>query len=298
MTIKIALDAGHALYTAGKQTPNGIKEWVLNDKVRDKIVEYLRPYNVEIIHTDNNEGNIDESLSQRVKKYKSAGVSAFISIHHNAYTGSWNGATGVEIYTDKNPTNEDLRLADCIYGRLVNYTELKGRGIKQANFQVINQNDIPAVLIEGGFMDSTNDYNIITSKSGQDAYARAVAEGLIEYLKLEIISDSVQTTSTVNDDVRHWQTCAIADGFIFAKYGADGKWGKECEAVAKQAICKKRTTYKYKNLTKIVQRAVGVTADGLFGSDTKNAVVKFQKLVGLNPDGCVGLNTWKKILGV
>jgi N-acetylmuramoyl-L-alanine amidase CwlA len=98
--------------------------------------------------------------------------------------------------------------------------------------------------------------------------------------------------------VLEWQKSAIADGFKFPKYGADGKWGSECEAVAKQAVCKKRLTYKYKNLTKIVQKAVGVTVDGKFGNGTKNAVIKFQKLVGLKADGCVGLNTWKKILGV
>ena len=97
--------------------------------------------------------------------------------------------------------------------------------------------------------------------------------------------------------VLEWQKAAIADGFKLAS-GADGKWGKECEAVAKQAICKRRTTYKYKNLTKLVQKAVGVKVDGKFGKDTEAAVIKWQKLMGLTADGCVGLNTWKKILGV
>ena len=98
--------------------------------------------------------------------------------------------------------------------------------------------------------------------------------------------------------ILEWQKAAIADGFKFPKYGADGKWGSECEAVAKQAVCKKRLTYKYKNLTKIVQKAVGVTADGKFGNGTKNAVINYQKKKGLVADGCVGLKTWKKILEV
>jgi hypothetical protein len=34
-------------------------------------------------------------------------------------------------------------------------------------------------------MNSNNDYKVITSEAGQDAYARAVAEGLIEFLSLE-----------------------------------------------------------------------------------------------------------------
>ncbi len=98
--------------------------------------------------------------------------------------------------------------------------------------------------------------------------------------------------------VSEWQKAAIADGFKFPKYGADGKWGSECEAVAKKAICKKRVSYTNKNLTKLVQKAVGVKADGLFGNDTKKAVVAYQKKNGLSADGSVGLNTWKKILGV
>jgi hypothetical protein len=98
--------------------------------------------------------------------------------------------------------------------------------------------------------------------------------------------------------VREWQQAAIADGFKFAS-GADGIWGNECIEVAKKAICKKQLVgYKNKNLTKIVQKAVGVTADGKFGNATKQAVIGWQKLMGLSADGVVGYNTWRKILGV
>lgn len=183
--VKIALDAGHGLYTAGKQTPNGVKEWTLNDKVRDKVVAILSAYDCEIIHTDGDEGKTNETLAERLATYKKAGVAAFVSIHHNAYTGSWNDATGVEIFTDNNPTAEDTKLAKCIYERLVKYTGLTARGIKKEAFYVINQNTIPAVLVEGGFMDGRSDYKYITSDEGQTAYAKAVAEGLIEFLNLE-----------------------------------------------------------------------------------------------------------------
>lgn len=194
--VKIAIDAGHGLYTSGKQTPDGIKEWTLNDKVRDKAVELLRAYDVDIMFTDNNEGKTDESLASRLNKYKSAGVAAFVSIHHNAYTGKWNNATGVEVYTDNNPTKKDNELAKCIYNRLVNYTGLRGRGIKKCDFYVINQDTIPAVLVEGGFMDGTRDYKVITSEDGQTAYAKAVAEGLVEFLGLTKKSGGEAVTET------------------------------------------------------------------------------------------------------
>ncbi len=185
MSVKIGLDPGHGLKTSGKQTPDGIKEWTLNDKVRDKVVKYLADYDCEIIHTDGNEGNKDEKLSDRLSAYINKGCAAFVSIHHNANTGKWNNATGVEVFTDNNPTAKDNALAKCIYTRLVDYTGMKGRGIKKKAFVVINQNRIPAVLVEGGFMDGRADYKIITSDAGQTAYAKAVAEGLIEFLGLK-----------------------------------------------------------------------------------------------------------------
>lgn len=195
MAIKIALDAGHGLKTSGKRTPDGIREWTLNDKVRDKVVSLLSAYDCEIIHTDNNEGNTDESLAARLNKYRNAGVAAFVSIHHNAYKGIWGNATGVEVYTDRNATSKDTQLAKLIYNKLVKYTGLKGRGVKKENFAVINQNSIPAVLIEGGFMDNKKDYKIITSDEGQANYAKAVAEGLVEFLGLKKKAAPATTTT-------------------------------------------------------------------------------------------------------
>jgi peptidoglycan hydrolase-like protein with peptidoglycan-binding domain len=95
-----------------------------------------------------------------------------------------------------------------------------------------------------------------------------------------------------------WQKAAIADGFKFPKYGADGAWGDESVAVAKKAVCKKQLVYKNKNLTKFLQGQLGITADGKFGAGTKTAVINYQKKNRLTADGVVGLNTWKKILGV
>ena len=197
--VKIGLDAGHGLKTKGKETLNGIKEFTLNDKVCDKVTSILKDYECEIIRTDNNEGYTDESLSSRLARYKSKKVDAFVSIHHNAFGDTWNNATGVEVYVDKKATSKDMNLAQSIYNRLVKYTGLKGRGIKRENFYVINQNTIPAVLVEGGFMTNTSDCKLITSDAGQNAYAKAVAEGLIEFLKLKKKPSSLSSKKTLDD---------------------------------------------------------------------------------------------------
>lgn len=209
--VKIALDAGHGLYTSGKQTPNGVKEWTLNDKVRDKVVALLADYDCEIIHTDNDEGKTDETLSSRLSKYTKAGVDVFVSIHHNAFSGKWNNATGVEVFTDNNPTAKDKQLAEAIYNRLVKNTGLKGRGVKKCDFYVINQDKIPAVLVEGGFMDGTSDYKYITSDAGQTAYAKAVADGLIEFLGLKK-KKKTATTKTLYRVRSSWKDAQTQKG--------------------------------------------------------------------------------------
>lgn len=247
MAIKIGLDAGHGINTAGKQTPDGIKEWAINDKVRDKVVAFLSAYDCEIIHTDNNEGATDESLTSRLNKYRNAGVAAFVSIHHNAFTGKWNGATGVEVYTDNNPTAKDTQLATAIYNRLVSNTGLRGRGVKKAAFTVINQNTIPAVLCEGGFMDGTNDYKVITSDAGQTAYAKAVAEGLIEFLGLkkkavapakksvEEIACEVLKGKWGNGEVRKARLTAAGYNYTAVQNAVNALCGKKTTAPAKKS---------------------------------------------------------------
>ena len=113
------------------------------------------------------------------------------------------------------------------------------------------------------------------------------------FLLLEMKNGQAQQPTSENR-VLQFQLAALADGFKLAKYGADGMWGAETEKVAKSAVVKKRLTYKYKNLTKLVQKAVGVTADGLCGKDTVAAIKTWQKKKGLVVDGQWGINCWNK----
>lgn len=108
-----------------------------------------------------------------------------------------------------------------------------------------------------------------------------------------------ETIGIYKPTVLEWQKGAIADGFEFPKYGADGEWGKECESVAKKTICKKHSKpWQNENLVKIIQKFLGIEVDGKFGNDTKKAVITYQKKMGLTADGVVGINTWKKILDI
>lgn len=299
MSKKVALDAGHGLHTKGKQTPDGIKEWTLNDKVRDKIVAMLKDYDVEFVFPDNNEGATDESLGSRVRMYVKEKVDAAVSIHHNANTGKWDSATGVEVYVDRNAIDADLKLANAIYPKLVKYTGLKGRGVKRANFTVIYQNTVPAVLVEGGFMDNKNDHGVITSDDGQTGYAKAVAEGLIEFLDLKKVATPAPSTKHIYSLKEFVTDVQRTTG---AK--VDGIAGPETlsKTITLSAILNRKHPLVY-----YVQRrllALGYTevgkVDGIAGGKFTAAVKHFQRDNGCTADGEITARyaTWKKLLGL
>lgn len=95
-----------------------------------------------------------------------------------------------------------------------------------------------------------------------------------------------------------FQKAAQADGYQFIKYGCDGIYGNETAQAMKKCVVKKRTTYQYKNCTRLVQKLLGLEQDGLCGKLTDDAIRKFQKAKGLEIDGSVGPRTWEKLLGI
>lgn len=101
-----------------------------------------------------------------------------------------------------------------------------------------------------------------------------------------------------NRRVEEWQKACIADGYPAKDLKVDGYWGEQCEAAAEKCVCKKRLVYKYKNVTKIVQAAVGVEPDGYCGKDTDKGIRDYQEYVGLASDGNAGPKTIKIMLGV
>ncbi len=302
---KLALNAGHGKNTAGKRClkkldKNQTREWVLNSRICAKIEEKLKAYTgYDLLRLDDPTGAKDIALKKRTDAANKYGADFYLSIHHNAGVNGGIGG-GIETYVYTKASADSLAWQEELYKALMNHTGLKGNradGTRKANLHECRESNMPCMLIEAGFMDSKTDVPIILTDKFADEVAEACVEVIVTKGKLKKKATKTETVKKENK-VLIWQKAAIKDGFEFPKYGADGSWGAECEKVAKKAICKKRLTYKYKNLTKIVQSAVGVAVDGKFGADTKKAVEKYQKLLGLKADGVVGLDTWKKILGV
>jgi N-acetylmuramoyl-L-alanine amidase len=146
-------------------------------------------------------------------------------------------------------------------------------------------------------MDSEIDYPVITSDAGQTAYAKAVAEGLIEFLgltkKAAIPTPAPTATYTKKQCVKDIQT-------TLGGLTVDGICGSK--TLSKLPTISKNTNNKHA-IVKYVQKylnALGYNcgvADGIFGTKSHNAVLAFQKAKGLSADGIIGKNTWKKLFG-
>lgn len=95
-----------------------------------------------------------------------------------------------------------------------------------------------------------------------------------------------------------FQQAAQADGYKFSQYGCDGIYGNETAKAMQQCVVKKRSEYKYKNCTKLVQRLLGLAQDGLCGPNTDAAIRRFQQEKQLSVDGSVGPITWKALLNI
>ena len=119
-----------------------------------------------------------------------------------------------------------------------------------------------------------------------------------KYFPLAELKGEAAPAPAPQNRVLLFQQAALADGLKLAKYGADGMWGAETEQAARLAIVRRRATYKYKNLTRLVQAEVGVEVDGLCGQNTESAIKVWQKNNNLAVDGHWGVNCWKKWTGV
>lgn len=182
---KIAIGAGHGINTPGKRSPEGEREWSFNNKVVSAAIKYLNGYaNVSVIRLDDSTGATDVPLTTRTNKANNANADILISYHHNANTGNWGAWTGTETYYYPG-SSTGLALARAIHPSIVGAMGLRDRGIKSANLHMVRESRMPAILIEGGFMDSTIDIVKMRNNSVMDKTGKSLAGAIASYLGLQ-----------------------------------------------------------------------------------------------------------------
>ena len=185
---KLALNAGHHKYTAGKRChpdidPNQTREWVLNDRICDKIEKILAEYDgIEVLRIDDTTGETDISLADRTTKANNWGADFWLGIHHNAVGKKFDGG-GIVAYVYTVPGDVSLAWQKDLYNALIAETGLKGNRsnpLPKKNLHEVRETVMPAVLLELGFMDSTVDCPIILTEEYADKCAKAISEVIIK----------------------------------------------------------------------------------------------------------------------
>ena len=180
---KIWIDAGHGGFDSGA-VGNSLRE----KDVTLQLVLYTQSYleqhyqNVEVGLTRSTD--VFFSLSERAKRANSWGADIFVSIHVNAGRG-----TGFETYTY--PTtglNQTSILQKALHTEIVEsirkYGSIVDRGLKKANYAVLRETTMSAVLTENLFIDTVTDSEQLKKENFLHEVGRAHSRGIAKYLEL------------------------------------------------------------------------------------------------------------------
>ena len=194
--LKIAIDAGHGLNTAGKRvTLSGYpdtREWTLNSRIANKLEQLLKSYNCQVLRVDDTTGNNDISNTGRANKANEWNADVYIAIHHDAGLGGRAGG-GTTVYWWSNSADRPKQ-AQSLYDCVIAQTGLKGNRsskVIKKDFTVIARTNMAAFLIENGFMDSPTDVPVILSEEHANKTAQGLLNFLIKEFKLERVNNSV-----------------------------------------------------------------------------------------------------------
>ncbi len=151
----------------------------MNLAVGKLLAQELRLYvNPVLIRED----NVTVELQQRAQMANNMGADLFVSIHCNSSNNA--SARGMEVYVHPNASQAAVNLANIIYSRLETIG-VPGRGVKRANFCVLRETSMPAVLIELAFISNPTEEKLLGSSEFQKKCAQAIADGILNYLGIE-----------------------------------------------------------------------------------------------------------------
>ena len=303
---KIAYCAGHYMGTPGKRVPayldpNETREWAINDRVARYFAEAALTYEgVQLLRTDDPTGQTFIDIPDRCAKANAWGADLYIDMHHNAGIGGGNGG-GVVAFSYPG-SEQGKKYRDAIYAAVIAAGGLKGnrsQPLQEKAFDSLTLTNMPAVLMEYGFMDSPTDYPIIST----DSYAKLVAYATMEAIvqvqglqKLPPVPAPQDSGYTLEQFIRDVQKATDAE--------VDGIAGPETISNTPTISAEKNPTHPVveavqKRLATLGYTVVG-KADGIAGPKFTAAVTAFQEDNGCWVDGEITAKnkTWRKLLGM
>ncbi|QCJ44336.1 N-acetylmuramoyl-L-alanine amidase [Bacillus sp. S3] len=179
--MKLYLDPGHGGTDPGA-SGNGLNEKDLTLDIALKINSLLnqRYENIEVKMSRT--GDTTMSLSQRTNEANAWGADYFMAIHINA-----GGGTGYEdyIYSCLSDSSATATYRSIIHAEVIKTNQLQDRGMKKANFHVLRESAMPAILSENGFIDRAEDAALMKQASWQQRVAEGHVNGLVKAFNLK-----------------------------------------------------------------------------------------------------------------
>lgn len=178
MSKKVFIGVGHGGSDSGAVKYIIEKEYTL--KVAKLVAEYLKARGVE--YKLSRTADVDTDMNSKVKMCNDYKPDLVIDIHFNA-----GGGKGFEVYRYSGG-GTSLTLANNINAEVKKI--MSSRGVKtrlgsngKDYFAIIRDTNAPAVLLEGGFVDSKSDADFI--KANYKKLAEAYAKGILKTLGIE-----------------------------------------------------------------------------------------------------------------
>jgi len=195
----VVLDAGHGGHDSGAVGPRGKeKTFTLDVVLRARALLTKAGYQVKLTRA----ADTFVPLEERARYANRFPNALFVSVHFNK--SNTRGGTGIETYAlaprgvpsmdeehasysdfKQNPGNardaENIALAAAMHSALVRNLRITDRGIKRARFVVIKNITIPGVLIEGGFMSSPIDSQLIATPEYRQRIAQSILQAVQAY---------------------------------------------------------------------------------------------------------------------
>lgn len=184
MATKIFVDAGHGGTDPGA-VGNGVIEQYVNLSVAVQLAELLEQGGYEVMlyrstPTENVLPGKSADLTNRARMANNWGADYFVSIHTNSSPNP--AANGFEVYVYRLRTRAQA-LAESIVRSFVSRLGSKDNGVRQANFAVLRQTRMPAVLVELGYLSNPTEALNLNSPAWQTAAAQAIYNGIYNYVK-------------------------------------------------------------------------------------------------------------------
>ncbi|WP_422486115.1 N-acetylmuramoyl-L-alanine amidase [Gudongella sp. DL1XJH-153] len=172
----IVVDAGHGGKDPGAVKGN-INEKDINLQTSFKLRDALLARGYNVIMTRDTDVFIDLYSRPRIANENNADL--FISLHANATMSS--SINGLEIlycpaYESDKKMYDQFPFAEFIYNGILDQTGRTGRGIiKRPELVVLRETEMPAVLVETGYMTNPEELTLVLS----DRYQNQVVDGII-----------------------------------------------------------------------------------------------------------------------